>query len=125
MRLGTRPGPRTRSISWKISRTRPVMSPGLISAILAIVSSPRPLEGPVVRVLAVVVPVRECVGAASRVAPPPARAIASGFRAAPGRRADQRGPVHRLLIRVGGAEEHILPEVRSHEHQADGQPLRR
>src|SRR5256885_9469070 len=29
-----------------------------------------------------------------------------------------------LLIRVGGAEEHILPEVRSDEHQADGQPLR-
>src|SRR2546425_13128911 len=40
VRLGTRPGPRTRSISWKIPRTRPVTSPGLISAMLAIVSSP-------------------------------------------------------------------------------------
>src|SRR5947208_5247211 len=43
---------------------------------------------------------------------------------APGGRAEQRGPVHRLLVRVGGAEQHVLPEVRRHEHQADGQPLR-
>src|SRR5439155_15844773 len=45
---------------------------------------------------------------------------------AKGRRISRARPVegNRLLVRVGGAEQHVLPEMRRHEHQADRQPLR-
>src|SRR5262252_2970131 len=58
MRLGTRPGPRTASISVKISRTRPRASPGSTRRIRAMPPprSGRPRERTVVAVLAPVVP---------------------------------------------------------------------
>src|SRR5215475_3371075 len=69
MRLGTRPGPRTPSISSKISRTRPRASPGSMRRIRAMPVPPsaRPGEWTVVTVLATVVPVLAmiAVGAAS------------------------------------------------------------
>src|SRR6266545_3054913 len=59
MRFGTRPGPRTASISLKISATRPDAAFGSTSAIRAIDVAPlsgRPLEGTVVGVLPGVIP---------------------------------------------------------------------